>query len=116
MYFGHTNPLTKNKENAIWKSEVSILAEKVPNRLLSIVVLLVILSFSIPSEWGFWGHRRINRMAVFTLPPEMISFYKKHIEYITEHAVDPDKRRYATKHEAYRHYIDIDHWGEYPFR
>lgn len=54
-------------------------------------------------------------MAVFTLPPEMGRFYKKHLEYITEHAVDPDKRRYATKHEAVRHYIDIDHWGKYPF-
>jgi len=67
------------------------------------------------SAWGFFGHRRINRMAVFTLPPEMIKFYKRNIEYITEHAVDPDKRRYATKHEAVRHYIDIDHWGTYPY-
>ncbi len=66
-------------------------------------------------EWGFFGHRQINRMAVFTLPPEMIGFYKQNIEHITEHAVDPDKRRYATKHEAPRHYIDIDHWGEYPY-
>ncbi len=66
-------------------------------------------------EWGFWGHRRINRLAVFTLPPELIVFYKKHLEFVTEHAVDPDKRRYATKHEAPRHYIDIDHWGTYPF-
>ena len=65
--------------------------------------------------WGFFGHRRINRLAVFTLPPEMIGFYKQHIEYITEHAVDPDKRRYATRHEAVRHYIDIDHWDRYPF-
>ncbi|GJM32232.1 MAG: hypothetical protein DHS20C18_12330 [Saprospiraceae bacterium] len=45
----------------------------------------------------------------------MVRFYKYNIEYITEHAVDPDKRRYATKHEAVRHYIDIDHWGKYPF-
>jgi hypothetical protein len=67
------------------------------------------------SEWGFFGHRRINRMAVFTLPQSMLGFYKKHIEYVTEHAVDPDKRRYATKHEAVRHYIDLDHWGEFPF-
>lgn len=67
-------------------------------------------------KWGFFGHRRINRMAVFTLPPEMGKFYKKHLEYITEHAVDPDKRRYATKHEAVRHYIDIDHWDTFPFK
>lgn len=66
-------------------------------------------------EWGFFGHRKVNRMAVFTLPQEVIGFYKKNIEFITEHAVDPDKRRYATKHEAVRHYIDIDHWDVYPF-
>jgi hypothetical protein len=74
----------------------------------------ILLSFSAP-EWGFFAHRRINRLAVFTLPPEMIFFYKKHLEYVTEHSVDPDKRRYASRHEAVRHYIDIDHWGEYPF-
>ncbi len=73
-------------------------------------------SFKPAPDWGFYGHRKINRMAVFTLPPEMIQFYKKNIEYITEHAVDPDKRRYATRHEAVRHYIDIDAWGEEPFR
>lgn len=66
-------------------------------------------------EWGFFGHRRINRMAVFTLPVEMMPFFRHNLEYLTDHAVDPDKRRYATKHEAVRHYIDIDHWGEYPF-
>lgn len=87
--------------------------------LFLLLVLLVASAFrqnSIQEEvWGFWGHRRLNRLAVFTLPPEMIGFYKKHIEYLTEHAVDPDKRRYATKHEGPRHFIDIDHWGEYPF-
>ena len=40
----------------------------------------------------------------------MFPFYKKHIEYITEHATDPDKRRYAVEGEAPRHYIDIDHY------
>lgn len=62
--------------------------------------------------WGFFAHRRINRLAVFTLPPEMIGFYKRNLNYITEHAVDPDKRRYVAKDEAPRHYIDIDHYGE----
>lgn len=66
-------------------------------------------------KWGFFGHQRINRMAVFTLPSEIIGFYKQHIDYITEHAVDPDKRRYAVQDEAARHYIDIDHYGEKPF-
>lgn len=65
--------------------------------------------------WGFWAHQRINRMAVFTLPPEMLHFYKGNIEYLTEHAVDPDKRRYAVEGEAPRHYMDVDHYGKYPF-
>ena len=75
--------------------------------------ILFLTSFQ--PDWGFFGHRRINRMAVFTLPKPMMGFYKKHIEYLTEHAVDPDKRRYATPHEAVRHYIDLDQWGTYPF-
>ncbi len=66
-------------------------------------------------EWGFFAHRLINRMAVFILPEEMLGFYKRHIDYVTIHAVDPDKRRYASKFEAIRHYIDLDHWDVYPF-
>jgi hypothetical protein len=62
-------------------------------------------------SWGFFAHKRINRLAVFTLPPEMIGFYKRNIEFVTEHAVDPDKRRYANPEEAPRHYIDIDHYS-----
>lgn len=79
------------------------------------VLIISILFLNTTPNWGFFGHRRINRLAVFTLPPEMIIFYKKHIEYLTEHAVDPDKRRYATKYEAPRHFIDIDRWDVYPF-
>lgn len=66
-------------------------------------------------KWGFFGHQRINKMAVFTLPPEMIPFFKKNIEYLSKHAVDPDKRRYRSTQEAPRHYIDIDHYGVAPF-
>jgi hypothetical protein len=40
----------------------------------------------------------------------MLGLYKENIEFITEHAVDPDKRRYAVEGEAQRHYIDIDHY------
>jgi len=68
-----------------------------------------------PAPWGFWAHQRINQMALYTLPEELFAFYKPHIAYVTEHAVDPDKRRYAVAEEAPRHYIDIDHYGEYPF-
>lgn len=50
------------------------------------------------------------------MPTEIMDFYKKNIEFVTTHAVDPDMRRYVVKEEAPRHYIDIDHYGEHPFR
>ena len=45
----------------------------------------------------------------------MLVLYKPNIDFITEHAVDPDKRRYIDKNEAPRHFIDIDHYGTYPY-
>src|SRR5688500_3946005 len=65
--------------------------------------------------WGFYAHKKINYHAVFLLPPEMMVLYKPHIDFLAEHAVDPDKRRYAIPEEGPRHYIDLDHYGVYPF-
>ena len=45
----------------------------------------------------------------------MLVLYKPNIDFITEHAVDPDKRRYAIAAEEPRHFIDLDHYGEYPY-
>lgn len=79
-------------------------------RLLSIAILFILIP--IICGWGFFAHQRINRLAVFTLPPEMIGFYKKNINYLTEKAVNPDMRRYIIKEEAPRHYIDLDEYGD----
>lgn len=73
---------------------------------------LLAVCFIATGFWGFFAHQRINRLAVFTLPPEMIGFYKKNIEYISETAVNPDRRRFSDPEEAPRHYIDIDHYGD----
>lgn len=54
-------------------------------------------------------------MAVFTLPPDLIKFFRKHIEYISDHSVDPDKRRYAVPLEGPRHFMDLDNYGKFPF-
>lgn len=75
-------------------------------------VILLVLTALVLGSWGFFAHRQINRLAVFTLPPELIGFYKANIQYITEAAVNPDRRRYAVVDEAARHYIDIDHYGD----
>ncbi|MGL1888566.1 MAG: zinc dependent phospholipase C family protein [Reichenbachiella sp.] len=75
------------------------------------VILLFFLSSS-NLIWGFFAHKEINRLAVFTLPPDLIDFYKHHIVFITENAVNPDQRRYAVTYEAPRHYIDLDVYGD----
>ncbi len=63
-------------------------------------------------RWGFAAHQRINKMAVFTLPEQMLPLYKKNIIYITEHAVDADKRRYASASEGYNHFLDFEFNGK----
>lgn len=81
------------------------------------LVLFICLALTVKPAfcWGFYAHQKINYFAVFLLPPQMLLFYKQHIDFIAEHAVDPDKRRYAVAEEGPRHYIDIDHYGAYPF-
>ncbi|MBS1633376.1 MAG: zinc dependent phospholipase C family protein [Bacteroidetes bacterium] len=79
--------------------------------IVSIALLISLQCFC----WGFFAHQEINRYAVFLLPPQMLLLYKPNIDFITIHAVDPDKRRYAVAAEGPRHYIDIDHYGVYPF-
>jgi len=79
------------------------------------VLALLCTTADVLYSWGFFAHKRINRLAVFTLPTGMINFYKSHIEYVTENAVAPDRRRHAFDAEPPRHYIDIDHFGEHPF-
>ncbi len=73
--------------------------------ILSVIMLLC-------SSWGFFAHKKINQLAVFTLPPAMAGFYKRNIEYLTEAAVNPDRRRYTIPEEAPRHYIDLDDYGD----
>jgi hypothetical protein len=76
------------------------------------VLLVVLFAALLCSGWGFFGHKRINRYAVFILPPEMLGFYKKNLDQITESAVNPDRRRFSVVDEAPRHYIDLDHYGD----
>jgi len=79
-----------------------------PRYLKIVLIGLVVLCCS----WGFFAHQKINRLAVFILPPEMIGFYKKNIRYLEEASVNPDRRRYSVADEAPRHYIDLEDYGD----
>ncbi len=82
---------------------------------LFLVGLFILLSDARANAWGFWAHQRINQMAIYTLPPSMMVFYKPNLSFITDHAVDADKRRYVLASEAPHHFIDLDFYGAYPF-
>ncbi|MCS6895690.1 MAG: methyltransferase domain-containing protein [Bacteroidia bacterium] len=73
-------------------------------------LICLLLSVSQSWAWGFWAHRRINRLAVFSLPETLFAFYRNHIEYITRQATKPDERRMAFSWEPPRHYIDLDRY------
>lgn len=80
-------------------------------RFKFLVSFIFVLIFSLSAfSWGFFAHKKINRLAVFILPAELFPFYRSNIEFLTEHAVDPDKRRYSDSTEACRHYLDADHY------
>ena len=80
-----------------------------------LLILLLLLAYLPSYCWGFFAHKKINYYAVFLLPPAMLALYKPNIAFLEEHAVDPDKRRYAVPEEGPRHYLDIDHYGKYPY-
>ena len=61
------------------------------------------------AELGFHAHKKINEIAIFSLLPEMIGFYKHHMRTIIERSVNPDKRRYINENP--RHFIDLDVYG-----
>ncbi|HYH55753.1 MAG TPA: zinc dependent phospholipase C family protein [Anseongella sp.] len=80
-------------------------------RLLLLPALLALCLFC-GFKWGFLAHKKINRAAVFTLPAEMLRFYKNNLAYITDQAVAADRRRYVVEEEAARHYLDVESYGE----
>ena len=84
--------------------------------LLSGSFLFLLIAVSLPAlPWGFWGHKQINRLAVLVIDDRVFAFFKKHIVFLTDHATDADKRRYAVKGEAECHFIDLDRYGDSPF-
>lgn len=94
-------------------------APGVPNRMKLFKKPILLFGFVMLYQpcfcWGFFAHQKINWHAVFLLPPQLLHFYKPHIDFLSEHAVDPDKRRYMIAEEGPRHYIDIDRYGTFPY-
>ncbi len=89
------------------------------NKQLLMLLIIVIGIFVMGRKtwgWGFFAHKWINRAAVDTLPAEARGFFERHRDYLSEHAVDPDLWRNTDPDEHFRHFIDIDMYGPFPFK
>jgi hypothetical protein len=76
-------------------------------KLLALYLLSILILLSL-SSWGFYSHKLINEVAIYSLPKELIPFYKSHQFQIKEFAINPDKRVHVDSNEAVKHYIDLD--------
>lgn len=77
------------------------------------LTLLLLLWVAFPSYgWGFFSHKKLNELAVYTLPLELRGIFKANIDYLIEKSVWPDQRRYQDPIEAPKHYIDLDAYPE----
>ncbi|MBR9777104.1 MAG: S1/P1 Nuclease [Cytophagales bacterium] len=81
-------------------------------RLYLFCIFIFFICYQDVIAWGFYAHRLINRQAVFSLPPELMVLFKPNLAYISDKAVNPDRRRYAVQGEAEKHYIDLDVYGD----
>ena len=57
---------------------------------------------------GFAVHRHINGAAVDALEEPLRGWLGPHRSWLSEHAVDADKRKRMVEREAPRHYVDLD--------
>ena len=78
---------------------------------LTLVLVLPVLS----NGWGFFAHKTIAQVAIYTLPSSMQAFYFRHMEQLVKLSIAPDERRETDDAEAPRHFIDMDHFGDDPF-
>lgn len=88
---------------------------KLNNKRYLKIYMFILCSIAVHAEtystWGFFGHRKINLLATYTLPFPLHSFYRRHQKELQELAVLPDSRRYILDIEAARHYIDLDQYN-----
>ena len=82
--------------------------------LLISILLLILTPTNKNEEWGFFGHKKINELAIYTLPSALQKFYKAHLNEIVKWSVAPDQRRYVIAEEGAKHYIDLDLYDSFP--
>jgi len=81
------------------------------------LLLFTILFLALPSSFG-WGdnaERLIVDKAVDTLPSEMQPFFEANRAYLMQHVTDPLESEAANPAEEPKGFIELDHYGPFPF-
>ncbi|HIB03903.1 MAG TPA: S1/P1 Nuclease, partial [Candidatus Marinimicrobia bacterium] len=88
-------------------------------KLRLLLLFLYIMTHQWAYGWGYTAHRLINREAVNLLNFPLGEFFSGHINYISEHAVDPDLWKIDKENhpnESPGHFIDADLFDDHPFK
>jgi hypothetical protein len=81
------------------------------------VLLLAILFLALPASFG-WGEnaeRMIVDKAVDTLPDEMQPFFQANRSFLMQRVTDPLEAEARTPAEQPKGFIQLDHYGTYPY-
>ncbi len=87
-----------------------------PTRALPCLTVALALAAPAPARaWGFLAHKAINAKAVERLPPELQALFAGNVDFVGEHAIDPDLwRTDDNPAEAPNHFLDMDAFGKAP--
>jgi hypothetical protein len=84
-------------------------------RTLTAVIALMLM----PSPclaWSLDAHRFITEQMIALLPAELRPLFERHKAFVIERSVDPDMWRIVGwEAEPPHHFVDLDHFGKYPF-
>ena len=84
-------------------------------RIAATVGMVLLLLPGDTESWGRWGHYRITEQAIASLPDTLRQFFQEAANELVSRSVEPDEARRWDEAEQYRHYIDIDAYGNPPF-
>ena len=84
-------------------------------RVTATIVFALLLVPAPSYAWGFAAHRFIAEHMIALLPVEIRPLFEERRAMVVERAVDPDFWRNIFPEEAPNHFVDMDHFGKYPF-
>jgi hypothetical protein len=85
---------------------------------LSTLCLIGLVLLPRPADaWGFEAHKFIAERFIALLPAELKPLFERRRAFIIERSIDPDLwRNIGWDEEPPNHFVDLDYFGEYPFK